>query len=446
MNDIVSIWFASFMRYLRPLWQRLKTFFNPTTATPSINSRPAACLLENGVATGHKFYGEFATPLHQDTVLTFQLTPSTHQIDGLCVRFGTYQRRNHCHVVIQTGQLQQKINVADVLDNEYENIKFPQPVACVAGQAVILQLSSPDADANNTIGVWCHPLLPTFQPLKPQPLHFANTQSPRVSIVIPVYNKAVYTYNCLLRLLHCDASIAQEIIIINNASSDATADLLENLSGAVTVIHNEENQGFVGACNQGAALARGEFIVFLNNDTQVLDNWLSSMVTLMDNNARIGITGSKLIYPDGRLQEAGGIIFNDASGWNYGRLQDPSDPEFQQNRAVDYCSGASLMIRRDLWQQLGGFDSRYAPAYYEDTDLCFAAQAAGFDVVYCHESVVVHHEGITAGTDTQSGYKAYQTLNQQKFFDKWQTKLSQHHPPSHQPQAAAWRLQTQSTN
>jgi GT2 family glycosyltransferase/glycosyltransferase involved in cell wall biosynthesis/organic radical activating enzyme len=271
------------------------------------------------------------------------------------------------------------------------------------------------------------------------PIQLPDAPIPRVSIVIPVFNKVLYTYNCLLTVQACDLQINKEVIIINNASTDETAALLEQLQGAFTVINNSENQGFVQACRQGAEVASGEFILFLNNDTQVMPGWLSNMLKVMDTDAKVGITGSKLIYPDGRLQEAGGIIFNDGSGYNYGRSQNPLLPQFNQSREVDYCSGASLMIRKTLWEQLGGFDLRYAPAYYEDTDLCFAARQAGYKVFYCHDSEVVHHEGITAGTDINTGYKAFQAVNRKKFQDKWRDILSTHPPPQSSQKAQTLR-------
>ncbi|MBF0099628.1 MAG: glycosyltransferase [Desulfobacterales bacterium] len=273
-------------------------------------------------------------------------------------------------------------------------------------------------------------------------LHFNPFDEPvRVSIVIPVFNKALYTFNCLLALQHCDQHIRQEMIIVNNASTDETQAMVESLRNAsVYVIHNSVNQGFVMACRQGAQVASGEFILFLNNDTQVMDGWLDSMLAIMDNDPEVGIVGSKLIYPDGRLQEAGGIIFNDGSGWNYGRLQSPDDPYYNKSRVVDYCSGASLMIRKHLWEQLGGFDLQLAPAYYEDTDLCFATRQAGYKVVYCHESKVVHHEGITAGTDITTGYKAFQEINKHKFIAKWKEVLTSHYKPGTSPHKAARRL------
>jgi GT2 family glycosyltransferase/glycosyltransferase involved in cell wall biosynthesis len=274
-----------------------------------------------------------------------------------------------------------------------------------------------------------------------EPIVLPECASPRVSIVIPVFNQALYTYNCLLTLQACDQTISKEVIIINNASTDETADLLAQVEGAFTILNNEDNQGFVQACRQGAEVARGEFLVFLNNDTQVMPGWLSNRLTAMDSDHSIGITGSKLIYPDGRLQEAGGIIFNDASGYHYGRSQNPLLPQYNQSRFVDYCSGASLMIRKSLWTQLGGFDLRYAPAYYEDTDLCFAAREAGYHVLYCHNSEVIHHEGKTAGTDITSGYKAFQASNRKKFHEKWRAVLSTHSSPNSSVEIAAFRLQ-----
>jgi GT2 family glycosyltransferase len=120
-------------------------------------------------------------------------------------------------------------------------------------------------------------------------------------------------------------------------------------------VRNEKNLGFLKNCNHAASHARGKYIHFLNNDTEVKQGWLSSLVRLMESDGSIGLSGSKLVYPNGKLQEAGGIIWNDASGWNFGNRQNPEMPEFNYVKEVDYISGASMLVRKSLWEELGGF-------------------------------------------------------------------------------------------
>lgn len=254
--------------------------------------------------------------------------------------------------------------------------------------------------------------------------------TPNVSIVIPVFNKIAYTAACLRSLAEHAGTVAFEAIVVDDASSDATAEHLAQVEG-LRVVRNAQNLGFVGSCNAGAAQARGEFIVFLNNDTVVTAGWLDALLACFEEQADCGLAGAKLVYPDGRLQESGGIVFNDASGWNYGRFEDPADPRFNFRREADYCSGAAIMLRRELFQTLGGFDTRYAPAYYEDTDLAFAVRAAGKKVFYEPRAVVVHFEGITAGTDTGSGMKRFQTINRDTFALKWKDALARQPAPIH---------------
>lgn len=260
------------------------------------------------------------------------------------------------------------------------------------------------------------------------PFALPVSDTPHVSIVIPVYDKFAWTAACLRSLGEHAGTVPFEVIVVDDGSTDATPQRLAEVAG-VRAVRNAENLGFVGSCNAGAALARGEFVLFLNNDTVVTPGWLEAMVDCFEQEADAGLVGAQLVYPDGRLQEAGGIVFDDASGWNYGRFDDPDDARYAFRREADYCSGAAILIRRELFAKLGGFDARYAPAYYEDTDLAFAVRAAGLKVFYEPRARVIHFEGVSNGTDTGSGLKRYQVVNHAKFRDKWQGALARQPAP-----------------
>ena len=259
--------------------------------------------------------------------------------------------------------------------------------------------------------------------------------TPSVSVIIPIHGKLPYTLACLRSIARYGAKAAFEVIVVDDASPDDSAEVLTQIDG-LRLLRNKRNLGYIGSCNAGAAEARGEYLLFLNNDTQVTPNWLDRLLDCFVEEPDCGIAGSRLAYPDGRLQEAGGLVFADASGWNYGRFEHPQDPRFLYRRDVDYISGASLMIETALFRQLGGFDLRYAPAYYEDTDLAFAVRAAGRRVIYQPESLVIHLEGISSGTNLNSGIKQYQVINQVKFAEKWhRTLLEQPMPGTSAEQA-----------
>ncbi len=261
-----------------------------------------------------------------------------------------------------------------------------------------------------------------------QALHFPKAEHPLVSIVIPVYNQFSYTYGCLASILeHTGSGVSYEILLADDHSTDDTARISE-LVEHIRVIRNEKNLLFLKNCNHAAAYARGKYVLFLNNDTQVQKGWLKPLTDLMERDPSIGMAGSKLIYPDGRLQEAGGIVWQDGSAWNYGNGQEADRPEYNYVKEVDYISGASLMIRRELWEAIGGFDERFAPAYCEDSDLAFAVRSRGCKVVYQPLSVVVHFEGISNGTDTDAGIKQYQVENSKKLTQKWADVLQNHEP------------------
>lgn len=255
-----------------------------------------------------------------------------------------------------------------------------------------------------------------------------HSDTPEVSIIIPVYNQLDYTLRCLKAIaLNYDQSIPLEIILVNDCSTDQTAALLSPLT-AINLINQPTNQGFIAACNQGAAIAKGQYLYFLNNDTEIKPNCIASLVEVLADDQTVGAVGSKLIYPQGILQEAGGIVWQDASGWNYGRQGNALAPEYNYLRPVDYCSGASLMVTKGVFEQLAGFATEFAPAYYEDTDLCFAIRhQLGMKVMYQPKSEVIHYEGISSGTSITSGTKKYQGVNALKFREKWQDQLNQDH-------------------
>lgn len=263
------------------------------------------------------------------------------------------------------------------------------------------------------------------------PFTLQVADQPVVSIVIPVYNQIQHTYHCLASIARFASDLAIEVIVVNDCSSDETPDVLTRIRG-LRVLHNEQNMGFVDSCNRGVDMARGQYVVLLNNDTAVSENWLDTLYETFEFRPDAGLVGSQLVYPDGRLQESGGIIFSDGSGWNYGRLQDAADPRYNYLREVDYCSGAAIMFKRELFRELGGFDTRYRPAYYEDTDLAFKMREAGYKVYVQPASRVTHYEGITSGTDLTQGVKQYQVVNQSKFLDRWAEALAMQPEPTDQ--------------
>ncbi|MGH3513919.1 MAG: glycosyltransferase, partial [Pseudonocardiaceae bacterium] len=259
------------------------------------------------------------------------------------------------------------------------------------------------------------------------PVTLWTSTSPLLSIVVPVHGKWDYTRACLASIAAHRPAVPFEVLVVDDASPDRTAELVAASPG-VRLVRTERNVGFIGACNLGANHARGSYLLFLNNDTEVQPGALDALVDAADSDDRIGLVGAMLVYPDGRLQESGGIIWADGSGWNYGRDRDAHAPQFQVRRDVDYCSGAAVLVRQELFEAVGGFDQRYAPAYYEDTDLAFAIRATGHRTIVEPRAVVMHHEGVSHGTDLTGGVKRFQEVNRAQFVDKWASSLAEHLP------------------
>ena len=247
-------------------------------------------------------------------------------------------------------------------------------------------------------------------------------ERPLISIIIPVHNQFKYTYHCIASIININPILPYEIIIADDLSIDNTK-IIENFIKNIIILHNEKKYNFLINCNRASKIAKGKYILFLNNDTKVNKEWLFYLVNLIENDEKIGMVGSKLIYPNGILQEAGGIVFNDGGCSNYGKGYNADFPEYNYVKEVDYISGASIIIRKSLWDTIGGFDERYSPAYYEDTDLAFELRKHGYKVMYQPKSVVIHFEGISNGKDIKYGIKKYQEINKYKFIEKWKNEL-----------------------
>ena len=258
-----------------------------------------------------------------------------------------------------------------------------------------------------------------------------HADDPVVSIIVPTYGQVPFTLRCLASVAQWTRETPIEVIVVDDAWRGADVASLDLVRG-IRVVRNETNLGFLHSCNKAAAVARGRYICFLNNDTQVLEGWLEPMVALFRHRNDTGAVGAKLLFPDGRLQESGGIIWDDASGWNFGRLEDPAKPQYNYVREVDYCSGAALMVERAVFSRLGGFDGRYAPAYFEDSDLCFRLRRIGLKTLYQPDARVVHYEGVSHGRDTAAGIKSCQVRNRQTFLEAWGDVLVREHYPNGQ--------------
>ena len=247
-------------------------------------------------------------------------------------------------------------------------------------------------------------------------------ENPKVSLIIPLYARADLTKACLESIRDNTTRVSYEVILVEDDADADTKRLLGWVRGA-RIVHNEQNLGYIRSVKRGASLARGRWLVLCNNDIEVTSGWLTAMLACAESAEDIGVVTPKYLYPDGTLNEAGGIIWRDGTGVNYGRGDRPEHFQYEYRRETDYGSAAALMVKADLWTEVGGYDERYLPMYYEDTDLCFEARERGLRVLYEPQALVIHHEGATAGNDVSSGFKSYQEKNRAKFVAKWRHRL-----------------------
>jgi O-antigen biosynthesis protein len=261
-----------------------------------------------------------------------------------------------------------------------------------------------------------------------EPIHLPEFTDPQVSLIIPLYSGAGLTRRCLETIRDHTLEVAFEVVLVDDTADPETKGLLGLVRGA-QILCNEQNEGYLRSVNRGAASARGEWLVLCNNDIEATPGWLENLLLAAAAKDRVGVVAPKFIAPDGLLSEAGGILWSDGTGVNYGRGDEPSRPKYEYSREVDYGSAAALLVRRELWQEVGGYDERYLPMYYEDADLCLQARQRGWRVLYEPSAVVVHAEGSTAGTDPNAGHKRHQEANRVKFVDKWRELLEAEHLP-----------------
>lgn len=257
-----------------------------------------------------------------------------------------------------------------------------------------------------------------YSKVKLSPLSFPRVENPDVSIVIPAHNKVEVTYLALCSLLLAPNDASFEVIVVDDASTDETAEL-ESIVSGITVLHNEEPQRFIRACNAGVAEARGEYVVLLNNDVEVTRGWIDELLGCFTRFENVGLAGAKLLYPNGKLQDAGGIIWGSGNPWNYGNQQNPNEPRFCYARQADYLSGAAMMVPKTVWDDVGGLSQYLEPMYFEDTDFAFKVREAGYSTWFVPSSVIYHYEGMTSGTDVSSGFKRFQEVNRPKFKRRW---------------------------
>lgn len=223
-----------------------------------------------------------------------------------------------------------------------------------------------------------------------------EAQHPQVSLIVLNYNKPQLTLECVQSIWQHTEGWRYEVVLVDNGSADESVAQLAPLGVAAQLVRVGINRFFGEGNNIGFEASRGRYVVFLNNDVTVTPGWLAPLIDRLEADATMGATGPMMIYPDGRLQEAGAQIHADGSSEQFGKGGNPDDPAHAQQRDVGYVSAAAVALRRETFAQVLGFDLCYEPAYYEDADLCMKIRQMGLRIVYCPDSRIIHHENATS--------------------------------------------------
>ena len=253
-------------------------------------------------------------------------------------------------------------------------------------------------------------------------LRFPAVANPLVTLLIPTFGNLKYTVECLLSIVRCGTSVATEVIIADDASTDGTAERLARVPN-LCVLPAATNQGYLRNVNRALPSVRGRFVVLLNNDVQVRPGWLEALLAPAVELSGVGAVGPKILYPSGWLQEAGCSLRPDGTTEMVGLNDAPDLPQYGYLRDVDYCSGACLLVDTAVFKELGGFDDALAPAYCEDGDLCLRLRQRGLRVLYNPAAVVVHHLSKTTAALGQEVKLAQVGRSLDTFTRKWQPTL-----------------------
>lgn len=248
---------------------------------------------------------------------------------------------------------------------------------------------------------------------------------PVVTIIIVSYNMP---HLLLLNLLSIKerTDVSYRVVIIDNGSDQLTQSVLGRIDQA-KIVKNGANRGFPSACMQGAACSNEPFLCFLNNDVMLEPNCLSAALNNFSDDETVGAVGGRILLSDGRLQEAGSILWCDGTTNGYGYGDDPEDLRYLFRRPVDFCSGAFLVTPRKLFEEMGGFDEQFSPGYYEDADYCTRLWSKEYQVIYEPLSLIRHYGN--AGSANKGAALSHVIRNHQEFYRRWQARLSAHFEP-----------------